>query len=263
MRQQSFASPEEALEHHGIKGMHWGVRKAEPVDLHTDHPGITIRKDGSIDIAPGSSLQRLARSSGKSLPMKDITYASINDYDNARYVKSIGGKGFLGGGRDQILAIQATKPIKAPSVNDATKMVSEMMVKDATFRNQNQDILGRNISDKELKQIEQDPIGKTAQAWYFNTNQKLTFSPEMDANAPHIQKAVRDKMTSQGYNALRDENDIASKIAKAPIIIFNPQDSLKVVKVTDITDQLRKANKQKLKQYKKNGKSWIDSELYK
>lgn len=27
MRQQPFASPEEALEHFGIKGMHWGVRK--------------------------------------------------------------------------------------------------------------------------------------------------------------------------------------------------------------------------------------------
>lgn len=29
MRQQPFASPEEALEHHGIKGMKWGVRKDE------------------------------------------------------------------------------------------------------------------------------------------------------------------------------------------------------------------------------------------
>jgi hypothetical protein len=26
---QSFSSPEEALKHHGVKGMHWGVRKAE------------------------------------------------------------------------------------------------------------------------------------------------------------------------------------------------------------------------------------------
>jgi hypothetical protein len=29
---QEFASPQEALEHHGVKGMHWGVRK-------DDHPG--------------------------------------------------------------------------------------------------------------------------------------------------------------------------------------------------------------------------------
>jgi hypothetical protein len=29
MRQQPFASPEEALKHHGVKGMRWGVRKEE------------------------------------------------------------------------------------------------------------------------------------------------------------------------------------------------------------------------------------------
>src|SRR4051812_48387300 len=29
MRQQSFASPEEALKHHGVKGQKWGVQKKE------------------------------------------------------------------------------------------------------------------------------------------------------------------------------------------------------------------------------------------
>src|SRR4051812_33679396 len=99
--QHSFATPEEALSHFGVKGMRWGVRKAEPVqpdDIRT--PGITFRRDGSIDIQPGASLQRLVRANGKSLPMKDITYASTNAYDNAKYIKFIGGKGIFGGGRD-------------------------------------------------------------------------------------------------------------------------------------------------------------------
>lgn len=33
MRQQPFASPEEALEHFGVKGMHWGVRKERAANL--------------------------------------------------------------------------------------------------------------------------------------------------------------------------------------------------------------------------------------
>lgn len=262
IRQQPFTSPEEALTHFGVKGMRWGVRKTKPIDLQPQSAGVTIRKDGSIDVAKGASLQRLVRSSGASLPMKDITYASLNDYDNSRYVKIIGGKGFLGGGRDRMLSIQAVKPIKAPSVNEATKIVSEMMVKDAVFRQKNTDILNRTISDKELKALKDEPTGKVAKAWYDNTNQKLTFDKGFDPDAPHVQKAVREEMERRGYNALRDENDVRSKIAKAPIIIFNPQDSLAVVKMTDITDGLRKANKAKLKQYKKNGKQWLDSELY-
>src|SRR4051794_26715292 len=35
MRQQPFASPGEALEHHGVKGMRWGVRKEEETGERT------------------------------------------------------------------------------------------------------------------------------------------------------------------------------------------------------------------------------------
>jgi hypothetical protein len=261
---QQFVSPEEALEHFGIKGMRWGVRKQEEAraSLSPRDGGAIMRKDGSVDIPAGSSIQRLIRSSGKSLPMKDITYASINDYDNSRYIKVIGGKGFFGGGRDRILHIQTTKPIKAPPVKDATKLVSDLMLNNSTFRERNTNILGATISKKELESIRKDPTGKTAQDWYFNTNQKLTFSREFDPHAPYIQKVVREKVQEKGYNALRDENDIQARIAKAPLIIFNPQDSLKVVRVSNIDDQLRKANKQKLKQYKRAGKEWVESQLH-
>ena len=261
---QAFASPEEAIAHFGVKGMRWGVRKQdEPLaDLKPRGEGVTVRRDGSMEIAPGASLQRLVRSSGESMPMKDITYASLNDYDNSRYIKVIGGKGFFGGGRDQILNIQATKPIKAPSVDEATRIISDLMVRDPKFRASNTGPLGEPITSKELKQIRDDPTGKTARTWYFHTNQKLTFGADYDPDAPAVQKQVRKTLAAKGFNAVRDENDVASKLSKAPIIIFNPQDSLKVTRVTDITDDIRKANKAKLKQYKKNGKDWIDKELY-
>lgn len=41
MRQQPFASPEEALEHHGVKGMKWGVRKKE--ETNGRHPAGVIQ----------------------------------------------------------------------------------------------------------------------------------------------------------------------------------------------------------------------------
>lgn len=255
------------LSHFGVKGMHWGIRRdrdSSAVDWPGDIKphGITMGRDGSITIQKGANLQRLVRSNGKSMPMKDITYASINAYDNARYIKIIGGKGILGGGRDTILSLKATQAIKAPSVNEGTKIVSDLMVRDSQFRKRNTDLLGNPIKDKELKKIADDPTGKTAQAWYFNTNQKLTFDKEFDPDAPYVQKRFRETFTQKGFNAVRDENDIVAKVSKAPIIIFSPERSLRVVTKKTIDDDLRKANKQQLKRYKKNGKSWIEDQLY-
>lgn len=253
------------LAHFGVKGMHWGVRKAAPAsapNLHTRSKGVTVRADGSISVKPGASLQRLVRSSGKSLPMKDLTYASLTDYDNARYIKVIGGKGLLGGGRDQILNIVATRKIEAPSKEEATRMVSDLLVHNAEFRAKNTNLFGGPITNRELARIKADPVGKDAQAWYEMTNTKMTFSAQLDKDAPYVQKALAAKLQAKGYNALRDENDVVSKISKAPIIIFSPEKSLKVTTVTNITDELRKANKVKLKQYKSMGKDWVDQQLY-
>ena len=251
------------LEHYGVKGMRWGVRKKNDAStISARNEGVLSKADGSITISKGASIQRLVRSNGESLPMKDMTYASINDYDNAKYIKTIGGKGFFGGGRDQILSIKTVAPIKAPSKEEATRLFSELMIKDSAFRKQNTNILGASISDKEFAAMKANPTGRVATAWYDQTNVKLTFDASFDPDAPRIQAKVREHYVKNGYNALRDENDVNSKIAVSPIIIFNPEKSLKVVSVTEITDELRKANKAKLKQYKTQGKDWLEKELY-
>lgn len=250
------------LMHYGVPGMRWGVRKLDSSSLIVKSQGVRIGSDGSIDIQKGASLQRLVRSSGASLPMKDLTYASLSDYDNARYIKTIGGKGIFGGGRDQILSIQATQNIKAPSLDESTKMVSDLFLNDAKFQKTYTNMMDVPISKKELDRIRSDPGGKTARAWYESVNQSLTFDAEFDPIAPYVQKTVREKVQSKGYNALRDENDVAAKISKAPIIIFSPDKSLKVITVTTITDEIRQANKEKLKQYKSLGKNWAEEKLY-
>ena len=45
-------------------------------------------------------------------------------------------------------------------------------------------------------------------------------------------------------------------------IIFEPEKLLKVTSITDITDDLRKANKDQLKEYKRAGKEWLDEQIY-
>jgi len=261
---QKSPEAEAWLVHFGVMGMKWGVRKSQPTsspNLNFKPEGVTVRADGSISIKKGASLQRLVRSNGKSAPLQDLTYASMLEYDNARYVKIIGKKGLFGGGRDQILGLQATRKIEAPSKDEATRIVSEMMLKNSEFRKRNTILFGGPITDKDLQRIRDDPGGKHAKSLYEMTNTKMTLDKNIDPDAPFVQSMLRTELARRGYNALRDEND-AGKLAHSPIIIFSPEKSLKVTSLTDITDELRRSNKETLAAYKAQGKDWIERELY-
>lgn len=61
MRQQAFASPEEALQHYGVKGMRWGVRKEE--DL--------VGRDSAARDASGKITSKAPQ--GKPKPVKELS----------------------------------------------------------------------------------------------------------------------------------------------------------------------------------------------
>lgn len=265
------------LKHHGIKGMKWGIRRfqnkdgsltpsgkkrysADELGRTPVQKGVSVKSDGSITIAKGVSLQRLVND--ESRPLKDLTYASVLEYDNAKYVKYIGGKGFFGGRRDKVLSIRATEDLKAPSMDEASKIMIDTLQTNSKFRNSFTNFLGNTVSDKELKRMVDDPTGSLAKAWYDELNVSMTFSPDFDKSAPYIQKTYSEALQKKGYNMLRDENDFQNKVAKAPVIILNPEKTLKVISVSDIDDKLRGASKEVLDDYKKLGKDWMDKHVY-
>lgn len=267
----------DVLQHHGIKGMKWGVRRFQnkngsltpegkkrySIDELGRTPvqkGVTIKSDGSISISKGVNLQRLV--SDKSRPLKDLTYASVLEYDNAKYVNYIGGKGFFGGGRNKVLSIKAAEDLKAPSVDEASRIMIDMLQTNQKFRNSFTNFLGNTVSDKELARMISDPTSDLTKAWYSELNTSMTFSSDFDSSAPYIQKTFSDALQKKGYNMLRDENDFENKVAKAPVIILNPEKTLKVVGITDIDDNLRRASKETLADYKKLGKGWVDEYIY-
>lgn len=265
------------LTHHGILGMKWGVRRYQnkdgsltpagkkrysPEELGRElvQKGVSVKSDGSITVSKGASLQRLVHD--ESRPLKDITYASILEYDNAKYIKYIGGKGLFGGGRDKILSLTANEDLKAPSVDEASEIMVDILKTNPKFRNSFTNMLGNTVSDKELNRMIKNPKGSDAKAWYDELNISMTFSPDFDPSSPYIQKTFSDALQKKGYNMLRDENDFQSKVSKAPVIILNPEKTLSVVSMTDVTDEIRKASKEVLNSYKKLGKDWVDKYVY-
>ena len=266
------------LYHHGIKGMKWGVRRFQnkdgsltPAGKKRYSPeelgrqpvpkGVSVKSDGSITISKGCSLQRLV--SDGSRPLKDLTYASVLEYDNAKYIKYIGGKGLFGGGRDKVMSIRANEDLKAPSIDEASKIMVDLLSKNPEFRKRfTNSFNDEPVSDKELAKMKKDPTGSDAKAWYDELNVSMTFSSDFDKNAPYVQETFSKALQQKGYNMLRDENDFRNKVSKAPVIILNPQKTLTVVSVSNITDELRAASKEVVADYKKLGKNWVDAYVY-
>lgn len=61
---------------------------------------------------------------------------------------------------------------------------------------------------------------------------------------------------------LRDENDFQTGLTKAPVIILDPQKTLEVTRISDITKELRNESKETLKRYRAFGKKWVEEYVY-
>lgn len=106
MRQQPFASPEEALAHFGVKGMRWGVRKEKsPREITGPVKESIVRKTKTgetftLNPQPPSSIERALSklSKGYRERLGDSSYLKIQDKDG----KKIGEASFWFKGKDDI-----------------------------------------------------------------------------------------------------------------------------------------------------------------
>jgi hypothetical protein len=250
----------------GAKGD--GGKSATAKDQPT---GFSLKPDGSMNAPVGTTMQRVVYSQNmsmgrKSRPLVGMAYTSLTDYDNASYITSYTGDSMFGTikGRDTILGLRATKPIKSPSLTEATALHSKLLLSDEKYRKSVRDheFLDK-ISDKDMKKIKADPTGETAQWWYQRANAALAVEPSKGfPEQDYIRNTVKAHMLKNGFNAIRDEYDFMNGFSKSPMIILDPENSLQTYSVQKISDELRKTSAEKVKAYAWMGEDWVEKNLY-
>jgi len=244
------------LKHVGVKGMKWGVRKAEPTGARrrAAPPGYTIYGDGRIEIRKGTLLQRLiGKDSNPGLA--GMTFASFTKNDNARYINFIGGKGPLNGGRNIKLTLEAKTTLKSPSTTEAASIFFTLLrdnPKLMTIYDTTPIAAIRPITPKNISKLIENPGSKEAQVAYRIANMSSMY----DAMGP-----VRDRFFAEvqkrGYNILRDENDVANLSARNPIILLDSAKCVTIKATELIDDMMRKEAKIYTKEHIKKGKEWL------
>ncbi|WAB10390.1 hypothetical protein SEA_PHEPPER_5 [Gordonia phage Phepper] len=242
------------LEHHGVKGMRWGVRKERKAivsNMTSASNEIRARQDAhrwqsSMDAKTYASLSdkdfvvgkdAVLRRTTKNLDgdlMSDHTYLSINDADAARY------RGLLPAAMTGVRknyeqhyesTYEATGQLKSPSEKKRVDAYIALMDKPAIELADGSKLTGRDyLRDIGLSDVVDTMDSKELTLTYYGqlvANQGIRNDP--------INTAYFNEVKSRGYNALVDDND-RGIYSETPLVVLNQVESVRRVGVRQLTD---------------------------
>jgi len=194
-------------------------------------------------------LQHVTADSTKGV--NDAFYSSKNILDKIKYKGLYGNQLNMEANGNKIAHVKSIKvlsDIRQASHKNATSALSELMKTDAEFakgvtKMMNGVNIGPAYYNKSIKASASLAKGKVDKNVYevFNA-QLVNHSPEMQK----LTNAYYNKLSSKGYNAIQDINDVKYSGYKAvnPIISFNTAGKVEVVSVKALADkELDKAKK--------------------
>jgi hypothetical protein len=231
----SSITVEDFLEHNGVKGMKWGVRKDERLTGHANYTKDFTQKDNVYRIVAAQGSRKLS----------DIAYVSSNDVDNKRYIHilnhTISARLIKSARYEKQLVLGPKEPLRAPSITKAESEMQKLYKTSPAFQKfvkDNELYFGENPDAKKLNQL---------------TNTALVDDDALFAGSIAVRPVIKQHFQKLGYNSMLDQNDIREGLAKSPLIVFDPEKTLRVVSQSKIDDVIKKAA---TKTYKETRKSF-------
>lgn len=240
----TFEEVDEFLAHHGIIGMHWGVRKEQEriADQNVQNYRAGIIKRQPIHSKPitkadydklskepvkvadaNSTLYRVTGS--PSVALSNVTYVTQSKEDNSKYVALLAPKGNIKSDKYQ-LTLSTSKDLISPSKRTRIDTFISTLNDDIPLPNSRQTVKGRAY-------MESDPVAKSLSSFELGLKTYNQFAQSQVFNTP-LHTAYFNKLRAAGYNSLVDDAD-KGLVTDTPVIIFPDLSGAKVTSVTKLS----------------------------
>lgn len=251
----------EFLQHHGVQGQKWGVRRYQNPDGSLTAEGKkrykSIAGRGKTYVEKGQPLYRAQTTTEHEGKTRAKLYVTADKTEAAKYATRVIGAGNLAKTGKLIAAeYAATKVLDIPSEKEQRKMeVAALKNKEAR-----QDVIdalvNKGVSNKEAINWTDPklPVKTDVVTWVAaigtlplnvvaptvapaivlagkrtkETQLSYLRATQGDERAKNYNKEFNRLLTSKGYEGYRDLNDKKKDIAKTPLVIINPDKNVKL-----------------------------------